>query len=384
MNLFQKIQNYFFPAILPIPAGIYQFQSPQDVKPPYRLHLRIEKDGSGVLIVNASTVLHLNQVAAEYVYYFIQKLSPMKAARKVSRRYKVKEERAYLDFLGIKQKIESLVSTTDLDPVSFLKFERLDPYAAELSAPLRLDCALTYRDPDADSNKIAPIDRVKRELTFEEWKIILDKAWKAGIPHVVFTGGEPTMRPDLPDLIAYAEQLGQVSGLLTEGLRLSEPKFLHQVLQNGLDHILFLLNPTNEQSWNALRDTLTEDIFVTVHLTLTHKNQDQMPKWMDILQAMGVKSISISSEDATLKDALEAVSRSAAEHEITQVWDLPVPYSHLHPMAMELAEEEHEVDGDGRAWLYVEPDGDVLPGQGRYEEVLGNLLTDEWETIWKK
>ena len=36
----------------------------------------------------------------------------------------------------------------------------------------------------------------------------------------------------------------------------------------------------------------------------------------------------------------------------------------------------------GRAWLYVEPDGDVLPTQG-VNRLLGNFLRDPWEKIWK-
>jgi MoaA/NifB/PqqE/SkfB family radical SAM enzyme len=39
--------------------------------------------------------------------------------------------------------------------------------------------------------------------------------------------------------------------------------------------------------------------------------------------------------------------------------------------------------GAARSWLYVEPDGDVLPGQG-INHVLGNMLTDPWETIWSE
>jgi MoaA/NifB/PqqE/SkfB family radical SAM enzyme len=37
--------------------------------------------------------------------------------------------------------------------------------------------------------------------------------------------------------------------------------------------------------------------------------------------------------------------------------------------------------GAGRAWLYVEPDGDVLPAQG-INKILGNLVSDSWEKIW--
>jgi len=43
---------------------------------------------------------------------------------------------------------------------------------------------------------------------------------------------------------------------------------------------------------------------------------------------------------------------------------------------------EQIVDGAGRAWVYVEPDGDILPAQG-INVVLGNLLEDDWNIIWQ-
>jgi MoaA/NifB/PqqE/SkfB family radical SAM enzyme len=38
--------------------------------------------------------------------------------------------------------------------------------------------------------------------------------------------------------------------------------------------------------------------------------------------------------------------------------------------------------GTGRAWLYIEPDGDVLPAKGS-DQILGNILKDSWDRIWK-
>ena len=67
------------------------------------------------------------------------------------------------------------------------------------------------------------------------------------------------------------------------------------------------------------------------------------------------------------------------------VWDMPVPYSENNPVTLELenvAEQEAPV-GAGKAWLYVEPDGDVLPAQGLYDQILGNILNDPWEKIWE-
>jgi MoaA/NifB/PqqE/SkfB family radical SAM enzyme len=59
-----------------------------------------------------------------------------------------------------------------------------------------------------------------------------------------------------------------------------------------------------------------------------------------------------------------------------------VPYSADNPVALETAQDDVPA-GAGKSWLYVEPDGDVLPAQGMAGQVLGNLLRDPWETIYK-
>jgi MoaA/NifB/PqqE/SkfB family radical SAM enzyme len=45
--------------------------------------------------------------------------------------------------------------------------------------------------------------------------------------------------------------------------------------------------------------------------------------------------------------------------------------------------EDNIPSGAGKAWLYVEPDGDVLPAQGMADKILGNFLRDPWETIYR-
>lgn len=372
----------FFEPVKPLPAGTYPYQSPPETEVPYRLHLRLSPDGEGLLIINASTLLHLNQTAAEYAYHFVQGTSREEVGKWMAKRYNVAAEQALQDFDELRERIETLIQTPDLDPETFLGFERLDPYSSDIRVPYRLDCALTYHLSEGVSPQLAPTARVTRELLGEEWKTILKKAWDAGIPHVVFTGGEPTLRPDLPDLVAYAESLGQVTGLLTDGLRLAEKDFLQQLLQNGLDHIMLVLDPGNPAAWEALRDALAEDIFVTVHLTLTPSNASQLPGLLPRLAEMGLKSLSLSTISHDLKPELKALVSMAADHGLSLTWDLPVPYSSQHPVALDHEDEEPYFDGAGRAWMYVEPDGDVLPAQGR-EQVLGNLLKDAWEDIQK-
>jgi hypothetical protein len=249
-----------FAKVQPLPAGVYHKQDVQDNKP-YRVHLRLRPDGSGIFILNASTVLQLNATAAEYAYHFIHGTDFEEAVKQISSRYRVSKEVARQDYEDFLDRIETLISTPDLDPVTFLDFERIAPHSANLTSPLRLDCALTYRLREDSNAEYAPTKHVDRELSIDEWRSILDKAWQVGIPHITFTGGEATLRDDLPGLIAHAEKNGQVCGLLTDGLRLLDKEYINLLLQTGLDHILFHFSP-KLPSWILKR--YAEDIFVTV------------------------------------------------------------------------------------------------------------------------
>jgi hypothetical protein len=379
MNLINRLAD-LMGKVEPLPVGVYHKQDLHDNKP-YRVHLRLRPDGSGIFILNASTVLQLNPTAAEYAYHFIRGTDLEEAARQIAARYRVSRDTARQDYRDFLERIETLISTPDLDPVSFLDFERLAPHSADLTAPLRLDCALTYRlRPDSDA-EYAPAKRVDRELTTDEWRAVLDKAWQAGIPHVTFTGGEATQRDDLPELIAHAEKNGQVCGLLTDGLRLLDTEYLELLLQTGLDHILFLLQPENEDSWLALQKAMAEDIFVTVHLTLNPGNIDNAQQVLERLAKLNVSSLSLTSSDASLSSTFDALRDKAAALGLTLKFDLPVPYSSYNPVVYEAAELSIP-EGAGKAWLYVEPDGDVLPTQGSSANVLGNLLRDDWKKIY--
>ncbi len=373
----EAIRRMFTP-VAPLPPGMYHYQAPPEDPRNYRLHLRLEPDGSGLLVVNASTILHLNQTAAECAYHLVKQTSDEAAARAISTRYRVSPQKALYDYRDMKERIDILLSTTDLDPETFLDFERTAPQT--LSAPIRLDCALTYQLPEGVDAILAPGKRVTRELTTAEWQSILDKAWGVGIPHVIFTGGEATLRPDLVTLVRHTERNGQVAGLLSDGLKLNDSEFFNQLLQSGLDHLLFILQPALEASWSALKAAMEADLFVVVHLTLTTTNIAEIPLLLERLANMGVKHISLSAREETVRESLTAARNRAAELDMQLVWDIPVPYSAANPVALEVQAEEATYSA-GETWLYVEPDGDVLPSQGD-THVLGNILTDSWEHIW--
>jgi MoaA/NifB/PqqE/SkfB family radical SAM enzyme len=223
---------------------------------------------------------------------------------------------------------------------------------------------------------------VDRELTTTEWQSILETAWKVGIPHVTFTGGEPTLREDLERLIHFAETQGQVTGLLTNGRRLSEKDDLEKLSQAGLDHILLVLIEGDPASEQGLKNAIASDIFTAVHLTLSMETRQNVEPLLEKIAVLGVPAVSLSGREKTdaMSEVLSSARSYAANINLDLIWDIPAPYSMNNPIALEL---EVPPIGAGRAWLYVEPDGDVLPSQG-VDQILGNLLRDSWQEIWSR
>ena len=383
-KFFQNVTSLFKPTEL-LPAGVYHYQTPSDAELQYRLHLRVAADGQGLMIINASTILHLNQTAAEYAYHLIKETPLAETAEILSKRYQIDRADARQDFTEISQKIMTLLEVPDLDPVSFLEFSRDDPYSIKPSAPYRLDCAITYQLTQKSSPDLAPIRRVDRELTTDEWLSIIDRSWQAGIPHLIFTGGEPTLRKDLITLISQAEKNGQVTGLLSDGYRFNDPGFRNEILQSGLDHLLFVLSPTDSESWDALKEILDEDLFTTVHITINPEVTSRLSQIIQNCKELGANAISLSCSDPTNKTLTQALAGAqdlVADADLPLKWDLPVPYSTHNPISIENDNNQDPAAGAGKAWFYVEPDGDVLPGQG-INQVRGNLLRDDWNDIWQ-
>lgn len=359
----------------PLTPGIYQMMFPEDTESPNRLHLRVEPNGNGILLVNAATVLHLNSTATEHVYFWILGLSEDDAAMNIAQRYRVSQVNALTNQREIREQIERLVDTPDLDPVLFIGLDRTEPYSDPAHAPFRLDCALTYKSDLNGNYDPHARTRVEKERTTEEWMEILSKAWGAGIPHVTFTGGEPCLRDDLPRLISHSEALGQVTGLLTNGFRLADKRFLSEIDQAGLDHILITYEPGSTESQKGLQAALATDIFTAVNIMVEDL---QALKELDSLHTYGVRAVSLTTAGED-NGALAEARDHAAMLGLDLIWDLPVPYSSRNPISLE-AESQHV--GEGRAWLYVEPDADVLPSQG-IDVILGNILSDPWDQIWQ-
>lgn len=81
-------------------------------------------------------------------------------------------------------------------------------------------------------------------LTLEQAQGMIDDFVARGYDGVILTGGEPTMHPQLADIIGYAGQKGIHARLITNGQRLSDIELMKAYMARGMDHLhVSLLSP---------------------------------------------------------------------------------------------------------------------------------------------
>lgn len=119
--------------------------------------------------------------------------------------------------------------------------------------PLWLLAELTYRCPLQCPYCSNPLDfaQTEQELSTEQWISVLRQGREMGAAQLGFSGGEPLVRPDLPELIAEARKLGYYTNLITSGLGLTEAR-VEAFAEAGLDHIQVSFQASDPELNNAV------------------------------------------------------------------------------------------------------------------------------------
>ncbi|MDX2257967.1 MAG: pyrroloquinoline quinone biosynthesis protein PqqE [Hyphomicrobiaceae bacterium] len=105
-------------------------------------------------------------------------------------------------------------------------------------APVGLLAELTHRCPLQCPYCSNPVDleRVNSELATADWVSVMRQAGELGILQVHLSGGEPTARRDLEEIVAAARDAGLYSNLITAGVLLKKER-LAALRDAGLDHV---------------------------------------------------------------------------------------------------------------------------------------------------
>jgi len=407
MNVIDRIKSWFQP-YEPLSPGIYHYQTPPEAAQQYRLHLRVEKDGHGVLLINAARVLHLNQTATEHAKLLLEDKPALEAAQEIARRYDVPLATARADFEELQQAITEIAQGgEEICPVSYLDVQRIEPMSAELSAPYRMDLALTYHCQNDCPHCYVGRPKDFPQMSTEQWKRVIDRCWELGIPHLTFTGGEATLRPDLVELVQYAEDVGLVTGLQTNGRRLRDRAYLDQLLVAGLDHIQITLESADpavhdhmvgaEGAWqetvDGIKTVVDAEVYMMTNTTITTENVDDLEETIAFAASLGVPTFGCNSlifsgaavcvgteiREKDLGPILERVKEATQDHHLRLIWYTPTQYCEFDPTGLELGIKGCTA---ARYNMCVEPNGDVIPCQSYYV-ALGNILQEPWEAIWE-
>ena len=293
----------------------------------------------------------------------------------------------------------------------------LGEYAPEMTAPHRMDLmvsAMTRGGAWHCNQKCLhcyaagqPLSDTP-ELTTAQWKEILAKLRAANVPQVTFTGGEPTLRADLVELVEAAQWF--VTRLNANG-RLLTPELCRRLYEASLDSVQVTLYSHDPAIHNALvgaegfddtvagiRNAVAAGLSVSVNTPLCSLNTDYAAT-VRFVHELGVRYVTCSG-------LIPSGSAEGAESRATRLTEEQL--TDVLRRAVTVAEElGMEMDFTSPGWLKEEtlrslgltlvpscgaclsnmaiaPDGGVIPCQSWLSsQPLGNMLTDDWDKIWQ-
>ncbi len=119
--------------------------------------------------------------------------------------------------------------------------------------PYNLVAELTYRCPLRCPYCSNPLDyrRVKDGLDAPAWTGVFHEAAELGVLHVGLTGGEPTLREDLREIVAGAAEAGLYAHLVTAGVGVGRAE-LATLARAGLRSVQLSIQDTDSANADAL------------------------------------------------------------------------------------------------------------------------------------
>ena len=157
-----------------------------------------------------------------------------------------------------------------------------------------MHCAHCYRDAGVKSSE---------ELSTSEAKNLLDQIARAGFKIMIFSGGEPLMRPDILDLVKHASKLKLIPVFGTNGT-LIDRKMARDLKTAGARGVGISLDSLDAEKHDRFRDfkdgwklavegmknCRAEDLPFQIHTTIMDWNQSELESMIDFAVEIGAKA----------------------------------------------------------------------------------------------
>jgi PqqA peptide cyclase len=279
---------------------------------------------------------------------------------------------------------------TDQSPpvADFQLITRTGDAAAQSSAygiPLAVLAELTHRCPlqcPYCSNPLE-LEAASQELTTAEWCKVMDELAEIGVLQIHFSGGEPTVRKDLTELVRHATKVGLYSNLITSAVMLTKAR-LQDLSDAGLCHVQISVQGAeatladrvggfkngHAKKLDAARWTREVGLPLTINAVMHRQNLHQLPQIIDMAVALDADRLEVANVQyygwalknrEALIPSFEQVE--ATNHVVAQAQDrlagvLDIDY--VVPDYYALRPKQC-MGGWGRQFFNISPAGKVLP-----------------------
>lgn len=246
------------------------------------------------------------------------------------------------------------------------------------------------------------------EMSIDQIRTILHTIYhEAQAPTVSFTGGEPLLRADLPEMVSYAKSLGFRVNLISNGT-LATPERVKALADAGLDSAQVSLEGPNAslhdritgvagsfiRSVAGLRRLRDAGITVHHHTTMNRLNVCELHGMTRLAASLDIDRLSMNLVIPTgtaqtnpsilmryseVGERVIEVRAAARAEGVELLWYSPTPLCLFNPIV-------HELGNKGCAacdgLISVASNGDLLPCSS-YDRPVGNLLEESFQTLWQ-
>lgn len=310
-------------------------------------------------------------------------------------------------FVAIANKEETNIDVGQTSIADFAKFmiapHRMDLMISSMTKDKKWNCNQKCIHCYAANQEYAEVN----ELSTEEWKKIIDICKENCIPQLTFTGGEPTLRKDLVELVKYSEWF--LTRLNTNGVLLTK-KLCKELYEASLDSVQVTLYSNDPEIHNKLVGTKNFDktvqgiknaieagLNVSINTPLCSLNKDYVST-LKFAHELGITYASSSGLIVTGNAKKEeSISTQLSEKEITKIMKDACKYAEKQEMELsftspgwikdeELRKLKLDIPSCGACLsnMAISPDGNVVPCQSWLGKgaSLGNILDTKWKKIW--